>query len=485
MSSAKKNYVYQILYQILVSILPFITSPYISRVLGVEGIGIYSYTYSIITYFKIFAALGISKYGNRAIAQTRDDKEQLNRTFSSIFALHGILSVIVIGAYMAYWLVFVKANKTIALIQILYLVSELFDINWFYFGLERFKLTVTRNSIIKILTVLAVFVFVKNESHLWVYVLIMAVGNLVSTSAVWYFFSRFARFSKFTVMDMLKHLKPMLVLFFAVIAISVYSYMDKIMLGSMSSMIELGYYENAWKMIEFPVGFIIALGTVMLPKISNLVSKGEYKEIDRYIYESMRFSIVVSVAMAFGLAGIAKEFSVIFWGSDFSASGRLMMILSACVILMSWNGVIRTQYLIPREYDKIYLLAVCSGALINFVVNYMLIPHYGSAGAAVGTVCAYIGICLVQTIYARKDLPIFRYFVESMPYVMIGFVMLITVRKIGTIMGCSIQTLFMEIIVGALVFVILSFGYAFIFKDEFILNRLKQIKVELVRRRRK
>lgn len=476
MSSTKKNYAYQIFYQLLISVLPFVTSPYISRVLGADGIGTYSYTFSVITYFKTFAALGIVNYGNRAIAKAKEDKEQLNRTFSSLFALHALLSGVVIVAYLAYWKVFVTEHKAIAMIQIICLVSELLDINWFYFGMEKFRLTVIRNSLVKVAAAVAVFVFVREPGDVWKYTLIMGMGTLIGTSAVWMFLPKYVKFSRFTVREMFRHLKPMLVLFFAVIAISIYSYMDKIMLGALSSYAELGYYENAWKMIEFPGGFITALSTVMLPKISNLITKGDDKTIDRYIHDSMRFSMVASIAIAFGVAGIAKEFAVVFWGADFATSGTLMMVLAPSIVLMSWNTVIRAQYLIPREHDKVYLLAVCCGAAVNFAVNWLLIPKYGSVGAAVGTVLAYAAICLVQTWYASRALSTLRYFLQSVPYAGIGLVMYFAVRLVGDRMGACVPALFAEVVVGVLVFGVLTLGYAVVFRDRFVLDRLRQVK---------
>ena len=482
MSSLKKNFVYQIFYQVLISVLPFVTSPYISRVLGAENIGIYSYTFSIIVYFRIFCALGIKNYGNRAIAKAKDNQESLNKAFSSIFAVHAIVSILVIIIYIFYLNMFGIEYKLIAFVQILYLVSELLDINWFYFGLEKFKLTVTRNMIVKILTIVSVFIFVNQKTDLLKYTIIMAVGSLISTSTVWMFLRKYARFVKISVRDMVPHIKPMFVLFFAVIATSLYSYMGKIMLGSLCSMEELGYYENAGKMIEFPTGFILALGTVMLPKVSNLVYKGNNKAVDHYIYTSMRFSMIAAMGISFGIAGISREFPVVFWGSEFSQSGTIMMGLAITIIIMSWNGVIRNQYLIPKEFDKLYMIAVIAGAVVNFILNYLLIPQFGAFGAVVGTIGAYLCILIVQTAYVAKELSIYKYFVQSIPYALIGFIMFLSVRYVGGLMGYTVMTLVVEVLVGVIVFVSLSIIYAIIFKDTFVIEKIKQAKYIILKR---
>ena len=149
-SSIKKNFAYQLIYEILVLILPFITSPYIARVIGAEGLGIYSYTYSVAYYFVLFSLLGIKNYGNRSIAKIRDNRNLLNETFTNILSVHILISIICCIAYGIY--VFeLKEDRVLATIQGFYVLSGLFDISWFYFGIERFKMTVSRNIIIKII----------------------------------------------------------------------------------------------------------------------------------------------------------------------------------------------------------------------------------------------------------------------------------------------------------------------------------------------
>ena len=216
MSSIKKNLGYQIAYQILVSILPFITSPYISRVLGAECIGIYAYTYSIVYYFKIFATLGITNYGNRLIAKSRSSQKEVDKAFSSLYALHFMLSVFIIILYIIFIILFPIKNKIISLIQSIYLIAELMDVSWFFFGMEKFKLTVTRNALVKILTAISIFVFVKTGTDLWKYVLILALGTLFGNASMWFFLPKYVKRYKFSIKDVLVHIKPMLVLFLSV-----------------------------------------------------------------------------------------------------------------------------------------------------------------------------------------------------------------------------------------------------------------------------
>ena len=409
MSNIKKNFFYQSIYEILVLILPLVTSPYIARVLGAEKIGIYSYTYSVAYYFVLAAMLGIRNYGNRAIAIVRDDQDVLNKEFSNIFALHAVLSIVAIAAYLIYCSVFVNEDKVYASIQIFWVIGALFDINWFFFGIEKFKLTVTRNSVIKILTVLLIFIFVRHEGDLWKYVLIMALGNFISQSVVWFFLNRYVSFVKPTFNEMKKHFVPMLILFIPVIAVSLYKYMDKIMLGIMCDKAQVGFYENAEKAISIPTGVIAAFGTVMMPKMSNLFAKGDQKSGNRYMLISMELVMCLAIGMSLGLGAVGNSFSIIMWGNSFTESGVLIFILCICTVFMAFANILRTQYIIPQKEDRIYIIAVCLGAMTNLVVNALLIPSMAARGAAIGTVCAEGAVCITQAAFLIKKFLILFY----------------------------------------------------------------------------
>ena len=345
MSSIKKNFSYNIIYRILVLIMPLITAPYISRVIGAEGQGIFSYTSSIAQYFLLFAMLGVSNYGNRVIAKNRDNKEKLSKEFFSIYALQIITSLIVILVYIIYVVFFVDEYQMYAMIQLIYILSAFFDISWFFFGLEKFKLTVTRNAIIKIISVLSIFVLVKQQDDLWKYALIMVSATLISQLSLFPFLRNEIIFVKPKWKDIKQHIKPNIILFVPVIAVSIYRIMDKIMLGAMSTIEEVGYYENADKIINVPLSFITALGTVMLPRISNLVAKGEENQINRYINKSMEFVIFLSIPISLGLIAVGGTFAPIFFGDEFVVTGYVIQCLAITTFFISCANVIRTQYL--------------------------------------------------------------------------------------------------------------------------------------------
>ena len=458
-SSIKKNILYQTIYEILMIILPFVTSPYIARVIGAEGLGIYSYSHSVAYYFVLFSMMGIKNYGNRAVAQSRDDDSKLNRTFSNILFLHIAISVICLMAYVGY-ILWLKEERIYAIIQGAYVLSALFDISWFYFGIEKFKFTVTRNSIIKIINVILVFALVRKAEDLWIYCVIMAVGTLVSQLVLWVPLKKYVKIERPQWEHMKVHVKPMLILFIPAIAVSLYKYMDKIMIGGMSSRTQLGYYENAEKINSVPITIIGAFGTVMLPKMSNLVSKNDRTATNKYISTSMQFIMCLSLALAFGLAGVGEIFAPIFWGKSFATSGTIIKWLSVTVPFITFANIIRTQYLIPTHKDKEYMFSVVAGAIVNLAINALLIPQYGAMGATVGTIAAEIAVCLIQAFAVRRELPIKAY---------------AGVYAIGLRLGVRAYTLAVQVIFGGVVYGTLVFIYFVKTKNETFINAANKI----------
>ena len=474
-SSIKKNFAYQMIYEILILILPFITSPYISRVVGAEGLGNYSYSYSVAYFFVLFSMLGIKNYGNRAVAQVRNDDDKLNTVFSNLCMVHIFFSVVCLLVYIGY--VFsIKDGQMFAILQLFYVASALLDISWFYFGIEQFKLTVIRNVVIRLFNVIAIFVFVRNPLDMWKYCLIMSFSNFLSQLVLWMPLKKYVRFVKPSWMEMKIHIKPIFVLFVPAIAVSLYKYMDKIMVGALSDKIQLGFYDNADKVINIPSTIIGAFGTVMLPKMSNLIANDDYQSVKRYVSLSIELVMCLSMALAFGLASVASVFAPVFWGAEFSYSGLLIGVLSITIPFVSFANVIRTQYLIPREKDREYMSSVIIGAVINLIINALLIPSMGAIGASIGTVVAEITVCFIQSFVVRNELTISKYIKSFLPFVLIGGAMYIVVYNIGQLLEPNIMTLIVQIIMGGIMYSLLSLVVFVKEKNQIILNLLYKIK---------
>ena len=449
-----KNYIYNTSYQILAIILPIITTPYISRVLGAERIGAYSYSYSIAYYFVMFIMLGLNNYGNRTIASVREDKGKLSKTFWEIYSVQIINGIVVTIIYILFACLFF--NNLMTWILLIYIISAIIDINWFFFGLEEFKLTVVRNSIIKVLTTISIFIFVKESKDIYLYALIMTLGMLLSQCMLWPFVKRYVYYTKVTFKDLKTHIKPNLILFIPVVAISLYKIMDKIMLGSISSIEHVGYYESTEKIVQVPISLINSLGTVMLPQIS----KQEENQVKRYFELSIIFVMCLSVSICFGIMGVSDEFVPLFYGNGYEQCKILFKILMPSCIFLAFANVIRTQFLIPNKEDKVYIKSVIYGAIVNLGINILLIPKFNSTGAAIGTFLAEFVVCVAQIIMVKNKIKnLKKYILESIPLVLGGIIMYFVLELIPKNSINNFVILSEKIIFGAILYIVFSIVY--------------------------
>ena len=479
MPSLKKNLIYNVIYQVLVIVLPLITAPYISRVLGADGIGTYSYVYSIAYYFGLCGMLGISNQGSRCIALSKYDRDKASHEFSNLYFVQLITSTIALFIYILFSACFFSGDKTIAFIDILFVISYLLDINWFFFGMEQFKITITRNIVIKILTVCSIFLLVKTKSDLWLYTLIMASGAFLSQVYLWLQVRKFIDIKAPLWKDVKKNIRPVLILFIPVAAYSIYMQMDKIMIGALTNVTQVGYYDNAEKIINIPVGFINAFGTVMMPRISTLVSVGNNSQIKKYNQMSFRYFTILVCAAVFGLIGISDILAPVYFGNEFIPCAPLIKGLSVTLIFMTWANIIRTQYLIPNKKDSPYVISTLCGAGINLIFNLIFIPIMGAEGALIGTVLAETSVFVVQAILVRKEFPVFKLLLQTMPFFIFGVIMALCVHIIGDIRGESIMTLIIQVAFGAAVYLGICFIYLLFVKDEI----LKSLIVKISKRR--
>lgn len=467
MSSLKKNLAYNVAYQILVIILPLITAPYVSRVLGADGLGTYSYIFSIVTYFGLFGMLGIANHGNRSVALVRDNRQKVSEAFSNTYIIQLCTTVIALLLYFLFIYCWFSGDKTIAYIESIIVLSYVLDITWFFFGLEQFAVTVTRNAIIKIATVVAIFIFVRSREDLWIYALIMSCGMLFSQIYLWLRIRKYADFCKPSWSQVKSNIKPVLMLFIPAIAYSIYKLLDKVMLGAMSSMSQVGLFDNAEKIINIPSSLITAFGTVMMPRITVLLGTGDEHRISYLNKISVRYFTLLVVGAAFGLAGICNVLAPVYFGSEFVGSAPIIAGLGFSLIFVTWANVIRTQYLIPNKLDKPYVISSVIGALANLAVNIILIPKFAGIGAMIGTIIAEFTVFFVQLILVRRSFPMSQYLQPVLFLFPIGMIMFAVVYWIGAYMGNTIITLIIQILVGGFLYLSGSMVYLKVIHDDF------------------
>ena len=455
MKLQNKNFIYNAVYQILLFILPLILTPYISRVLGVNNIGIYSHTYSIIYYFMLLAMLGINNHASRTIAKCSNDHEKLNYQFCSIYYFQIFAFIFSFFIYIIFFIFSKYDYKNILLLQSIFLLSSLFDINWLFFGLEKFKITISRNIIIKLISMILVFWFVKNQNDLWKYVLIMGGSVLASQLYLWLFLRKIIKFVKVSIRDVISNLKPCLILFIPVISYSIYRVMDKTMIGSMINTIELGNYESAEKIISIPISFITALGTVMLPHMSKMSEDS----IKKNILSSFELTFFIVLPIIVGLLIVSDNFVSVFFGIGYDKTATIIRLLLISIIFSSIANVVRTNYLIPTKNDKVYVKSTIYGALVNLILNLIFIKKYGAYGACIGTISAEFILMFYQSFLSKKfidfkkvALIFFKYFAKS---VIMGVIVLL----IELLLKDGFLKLIIQVVSAIIIYFIINYKY--------------------------
>ena len=475
MSNLKINFIYISLYQLLIMFIPLLTTPYLSRVLGSGGVGIYSYNFSVANYFILFIMLGLNNYGNREIAKAKDDKNKLASSFWNIYFMQFFCGVVINIIYITYCFTAAK-NKSIALIMEIYVLSGILDINWFFFGIEKFKLTVIRNTVIKILVTCLIFVFVKTNQDVWKYCLIMSFGILISQIVMWRYLKHEICYVKPTWKDVKRHIVPNLFLFLTVLAISLYKIMDKIMLGILSFDSQVGYYELSEKIIAIPTALITSLGTVMLPRMSNLVAKKENES--SLLNKSIILAMFLSSSMCFGIMSVAKEFVPLFYGKGYQTCIYLYLILLPSCVFLAFANVIRTQFLLPHQMDKTYVVSTFLGAGINVFANLLFIPKCGAIGAGIGTLLAEMTVCLYQSIAVARNIPILGYVKETIPFIIAGIGMFLILYPLNMSSSLFWEIVYKVVLGICLYFVFLTIGLA-LFNNAMLKKIIDIIKIRL------
>ena len=478
--SITKNYMYNLIYQVLVLILPLITTPYISRVLGAENIGIYSYTLSISAYFILFGSLGIALYGQREVAYNQENRKKYSITFWEILLLRIITMTI---SLLIFYLTFVNGNQYQMYYKILILeiIGNCIDISWFFQGLEEFKKTVTRNIIVKLISVIAIFIFVKTPHDLaiyfWIYVLSIIIGN----GTLWLYLPKFLEKVKFEELHILKHFKPTISLFIPQIAIQVYTVLDRTMIGTIiSDKSEVGFYDQSQKIIKLLLAVITSLGTVMLPRIASNFASGEKDKINEYMKKSFNMVFLLTFPIIFGIMSVSKAFVPIFFGQGYDKVSILMKIICPIILFIGLSNVTGTQYLLPTKRQKEYTISVVVGAITNFIMNACLIWKFGAVGASIGTVMAEFMVTAIQAYFVRKDFNFKEILKLSRNYIISSIVMFIVCIIIREKVTNNLVSIVAQLIIG-----IITYGISLIIlKDAFVYDVIKRMKSKYYERKK-
>ena len=460
------------MYQMLTIFVPLITTPYVSKTLGSEMIGIYSYTLSIATYFVLFGTLGIAIYAQREIAYVQDDKKKISMIFWEVIILRFITMTI---SAIVYYITMIngKQYQVYYKLLLLELLSYCIDISWLFQGLEEFKKTVIRNSVIKIISVIAIFNFVRTKDDLIKYFLIYMLSNLIGNISLWLYLPKYLIKVSFKQLNLKRHIKPTIQLFIPQIAIQIYTVLDKTMIGKMiSDKSEVGYYEQSQKIIKTALTVITSLGTVVSPRIANVSSNNKKDEVEKYLANSFNFVWFLGMPIMLGLMAISSSLVPWFLGEEFSKAKLLIVFGAPLVLAIGLNNVSGIQYLIQTKKQNIFTKSVIIGALCNFTLNLVLIYFIKSYGAIIASVIAETLILMVQLKYMKQEISLKIVYNKSLKYIISGIIMFALILPIGILNKPTVITTSLQILIGGIIYISLLL----IQKDDFLFVNAKKIK---------
>lgn len=446
--SLKKNFALNTIYQILIIVIPFISMPYISRVLGAGGVGTYSYTYSIQTYFAMFAALGTVTYGTREIARVRENEEERSRLFWEIELLTVLTSLACLILW-GIWILFNHEYRMCYVILTINIIAVIFDISWFYAGMEQFEYIVRQNTIFKVLGLISLFVFVKHESDLYLYIAIMGASTLLGNMTMWLYLGSFLKKVNIKEFNLKRHFKETLIYFVPTIATSIYSVLDKTLIGAITKDAnENGYYEQATNIVNAAkVVSFVAINGVMESRSSFLFAQGKTDRVKSMIEDSMNYILFMGFGLIFGLVGVADEFVPWFFGPGFYKVPVLIKMLSPVIVIIGVSHCLGSQYYTPSGRRAQSAKFIITGSVINLVLNLILIPKFWSYGAVIASVIAE---CVITFLYMRNC----DGYLRLSQLVKIGWKKLLAGIIMAVVLIIIHINMFIEIIIGIALYII-------------------------------
>ena len=401
-----KNYAYNLSYQLLLIILPIITTPYVTRVFSAKDLGTYGYFNSIVTYFILLATLGVASYGTKEIAANR---KNIPKNFWGIYSLQFGASSLSILLYTLLCFGVDEMRNPIAYILGVSLISKGLDISWLFQGLEDFRKITTRNIMVKLIGVISIFLLIKSANDLYLYVFLLTIFELVGQLSMWLPARKFIGKPHLDIDYTKYHLKPILLLFLPQIAISLYATLDRTMLGMISSTNDVGIYDQALKLINILLTLVTSLGSVMLPRVSSLLGTGNHKAVNKMHEVSfLIYNLVIFPIMA-GMLIVNDDFVQFFLGKDFQDSRYAIAIMIFRMFFIGWTNIMGFQILIPHNKSKEYMISTTAPAIISIGLNLLFLPKLGYIGAAIVSVLTEVLVWAIQLYFTRsylKEVPI-------------------------------------------------------------------------------
>lgn len=425
-------------------LIPLLTMPYVARVLGTYGVGVYSYTSSIISIFVVLTTMEVSLYGRREIASCISREDRTN-VFWSIFFIESSMLLFSLVTYSLYVVICASAVKIALWIQLLTLLGAWLDISWLFFGVENFKIAILRNILVRVISLICIFCFVKDEDDVNLYIFILAMSDFISVVPLWTLLNKYVGFPLFSMTEIKQQIIPMMKMLLVGLSMKLYSIFDKIVIGAFVSLSLVGIYDNAFRISKVLVALIATIGVVMMPRITRLMAEGEEKQAKDYFMKSMNITLFISSGCAFGLVAVSPTFIPLYLGEEFTQGVTVTQLLSVVLIFIAWGNVFRSQFILPRKMDGLYVKSVVFAVLLNVGFNIILIPKFSIIGASLAYVFTELFICVYQTYKVRMYFNLKLLLYENSMYVISSILMLIILVILNNLFFVN-QPLFLSLI---------------------------------------
>ena len=479
--SLAKNYLFNLIKTLCNVAFPIITFTYTSRILGADGLGKINFSKSFISYFSMVAMLGINQYGTREAAKVRDNKTKLTKFVHEILIVNFITTTF---AYLLLYFSILFVNKlqdyTILLwINSFSIVMMGMGMEWLYQALEEYGYIAKRAITFQIISIILMFVFVRNKNDVVIYAFINVISS--SGSYVLNFFNvrNYIDIKPLWNYNLKKHISPMLWLFAMAVSVELYTVLDSTMLGFICGDTSVGLYTAAIKVNKMIIGLITALGTVLIPRLSYYVGLGEYEKLQKLVDKGYNYIFLLSIPSFIGLFVLSNDIIMLFSGSEYKSACLTMKILTPIVVVIPFSTMTNNQTFMPLNKEKLILISTCIGAVTNFICNIILIPKFAENGAAIGTVIAELAVASVCLLNATKLLNMrsifknfYQYWIAALPTVFISYI--VKQMKLNYIVEVGI----VMVISGGL-----YAGILYLLKNDYFILVLKIISTKICKKK--
>lgn len=402
--SVKYNFIMNTILKMSSFLFPLITFPYVSRILGAAGNGKVAFALNFISYFTMIAQLGIPTYGIRACAKVRDNKEELTKTVEELLIISSVMTVIayILLAVCMFSIPKLAIDQSLIWIMSSSIILTSMGMEWFYQGIEQYGYITYRNLLFKAISLVLMFVFVHEPQDYVIYGAISVIGTVGSNVLNILRIRKYIYLKWMKGLNIYSHIKPILVFFIFSVATTIYTSLDTVMLGFMSTDVQVGYYDAATKIKRLLLSLVTALGTVLLPRASYYIEHHMHKEFKSIIQKSLVFTFLIAMPLMIYFMVEAKDCILFLAGDGFLNSVSSMVIIMPTILFIGLSNLTGMQILIPLNLEKYTVYSTIFGAVVDLIINAAAIPAYGSAGAAFGTLIAEGIVLIVQIYYLKK-----------------------------------------------------------------------------------